>query len=182
MIFPTRFYRWRVMHLKHPADVLFRYGFLSAGPSTIGEMKTKPTQNAVRQLNAYGGPARHHHRALDAHARQEAERESSPSGATCRRTTSFPRPTWIPSTTFPEFRARQALRHTHEPFWETCETKSRFSEWKRFVEHAHNGNGVVKIGIVGKYFDTGDFVLSDAYFSVIEAIISPPMRTGCGRK
>src|SRR3989344_640628 len=45
-----------------------------------------------------------------------------------------------------------------------------FSEWKSFVEHAHNGNGVVKIGIVGKYFDTGDFVLSDAYFSVIEAI------------
>src|SRR6185436_15912784 len=27
-----------------------------------------------------------------------------------------------------------------------------------------------KIGIVGKYFDTGDFVLSDAYISVIEAI------------
>lgn len=28
----------------------------------------------------------------------------------------------------------------------------------------------MKIGIVGKYFDTGDFVLSDAYISVIEAI------------
>jgi CTP synthase len=28
----------------------------------------------------------------------------------------------------------------------------------------------VKIGIVGKYFDTGDFILSDAYLSVIEAI------------
>jgi CTP synthase (UTP-ammonia lyase) len=28
----------------------------------------------------------------------------------------------------------------------------------------------VKIAIVGKYFDTGDFVLSDAYLSVIEAI------------
>ena len=28
----------------------------------------------------------------------------------------------------------------------------------------------VKIGIVGKYFGTGDFILSDAYISVIEAI------------
>ncbi len=28
----------------------------------------------------------------------------------------------------------------------------------------------MKIGIVGKYFDSGDFVLSDAYISVIEAI------------
>ena len=34
----------------------------------------------------------------------------------------------------------------------------------------HNGSNTVKIGIVGKYFDTGDFVLSDAYLSVIEAI------------
>jgi CTP synthase len=45
-----------------------------------------------------------------------------------------------------------------------------FSQWREFAEHAHNGTGVVKIGIVGKYFDTGDFVLSDAYISVIEAI------------
>jgi CTP synthase len=36
--------------------------------------------------------------------------------------------------------------------------------------HAHNGKKKIKIGIVGKYFDTGDFVLSDAYLSVIEAI------------
>jgi len=28
----------------------------------------------------------------------------------------------------------------------------------------------VKIAVVGKYFDTGDFVLSDAYLSVIEAL------------
>ena len=31
-------------------------------------------------------------------------------------------------------------------------------------------NDRVNIGIVGKYFDTGDFMLSDAYISVIEAI------------
>ena len=28
----------------------------------------------------------------------------------------------------------------------------------------------VKIAVVGKYFDTGDFVLSDSYLSVIEAV------------
>ena len=44
------------------------------------------------------------------------------------------------------------------------------NEWKKFANHAHNGKREVKIGIVGKYFDTGDFVLSDAYLSVIEAI------------
>jgi CTP synthase len=50
------------------------------------------------------------------------------------------------------------------------DTPADLSEWKKFAEHAHNGTGSVKIGIIGKYFDTGDFVLSDAYLSVIEAI------------
>jgi CTP synthase len=48
--------------------------------------------------------------------------------------------------------------------------KSDMREWEKFAAHAHNGKKKVKIGIVGKYFDTGDFVLSDAYLSVIEAI------------
>jgi CTP synthase len=43
-------------------------------------------------------------------------------------------------------------------------------DWKAFVERAKNPTGEVTIGIVGKYFDTGDFVLSDAYLSVIEAL------------
>src|SRR6185312_5459198 len=47
---------------------------------------------------------------------------------------------------------------------------SDFGEWKDFAAKVHNGHKDVKIGIVGKYFDTGDFVLSDAYLSVIEAI------------
>jgi len=43
-------------------------------------------------------------------------------------------------------------------------------EWNAFVRSTRNAKKSVKIGIVGKYFDTGDFVLSDAYLSVIEAI------------
>src|SRR3989344_6095414 len=40
-----------------------------------------------------------------------------------------------------------------------------------FVKAAKNEKAPeVKIAIVGKYFDTGDFMLSDAYLSVIEAI------------
>jgi CTP synthase len=47
-------------------------------------------------------------------------------------------------------------------------------DWKAFAEHVKNGkNGSgrnVHIAIVGKYFNTGDFVLTDAYVSVLEAI------------
>jgi len=37
-----------------------------------------------------------------------------------------------------------------------------------FAEHAHLRG--IKIAVVGKYFNSGDFVLSDVYISVLEAI------------
>jgi CTP synthase len=45
-----------------------------------------------------------------------------------------------------------------------------FVAWKKEIEKIEEINKEVKIGIVGKYFKTGDFVLSDAYISVIEAV------------
>jgi CTP synthase len=42
--------------------------------------------------------------------------------------------------------------------------------WKKEIEKIEKLNKEIKIGIVGKYFKTGDFVLSDAYISVIEAV------------
>lgn len=43
-------------------------------------------------------------------------------------------------------------------------------EWKALVNKTKRATKPVKIGIVGKYFGTGDFILSDSYLSVIEAI------------
>ena len=42
--------------------------------------------------------------------------------------------------------------------------------WKKEIEKIENLNKEIKIGIVGKYFKTGDFILADAYISVIEAV------------
>jgi len=43
-------------------------------------------------------------------------------------------------------------------------------EWRGFLKKVEKVNVPVKIGIVGKYFSTGDFTLTDSYISVIEAI------------
>lgn len=44
----------RILKLEHPEDVtIIMVSFLPI-PGSIGEMKSKPTQNAVRQLNSYG--------------------------------------------------------------------------------------------------------------------------------
>ena len=50
------------------------------------------------------------------------------------------------------------------------ERNSDLSKWKEFVDNLNNGKKTVKIGIVGKYFDIGEYKLPDAYVSVIEAI------------
>ena len=43
-------------------------------------------------------------------------------------------------------------------------------EWRQLVQKIKSPKGTVKIGIVGKYFGTGSFFLTDAYISVLEAV------------
>ena len=43
-------------------------------------------------------------------------------------------------------------------------------EWKKMVARITKAVKTVKIGIVGKYFGTGDYILADSYISVIEAV------------
>ena len=54
----------------------------------------------------------------------------------------------------------------------TCKTGRTESakEWEQFIRRVHAPVGAVKIAVIGKYFDTGDFVLADSYISVIEAV------------
>ncbi len=48
--------------------------------------------------------------------------------------------------------------------------KSNLEDWKKFIKKVKSLDKEVKIGIVGKYFDIGDYKLPDAYISVIEAV------------
>jgi CTP synthase len=44
------------------------------------------------------------------------------------------------------------------------------NEWSTLVKNIKNAKEEVKIGIVGKYFGSGDYVLTDSYISVIESV------------
>lgn len=44
------------------------------------------------------------------------------------------------------------------------------AEWQSMVDRVHAAKKPVKIGIVGKYFGSGNFVLTDSYLSVLEAV------------
>ena len=160
----------RVMHLLNPDDVLFAMVSYLPVPGALGEMKTKPTQNAVRMLNSYGVQPdiiiARSTRPLD---RKRKEKLAIQCNVHPDMIISAPDVGSIYDVPL-NFERDRLSDILLKSLGKRAKQDANLDEWKEFAEHAHNGNGKVKLGIVGKYFDTGDFVLSDAYLSVIEAI------------
>jgi CTP synthase len=160
----------RVIHLQNPADCLFVMVSYLPIPGTIGEMKTKPTQNAVRQLNAYGvQPDFLVARAKLPLDQKRKEKLSIQINVPADHIISAPDVDSIYDVPL-NFERDNLSEILLKALGKRGKQAADMKEWKEFAAHAHNGRKSVKIGIVGKYFDTGDFVLSDAYLSVIEAI------------
>lgn len=47
----------------------------------------------------------------------------------------------------------------------------QWASWKQLVHAIKNPSKSIKIGIVGKYFDTGDYALTDSYISIYQSLI-----------
>ncbi len=160
----------RVMKLKDPEDVAFVMVSYLPVPGTLGEMKTKPTQSAVRELNSYG--VQPDFIIARSAAAMDAKRKEK-LAIWCN-----VRPDRIISAPDVESIYDVPLNFDRDNFGDLLldklrlakDTPASLSDWKGFVERVKAGGPEVKIGIVGKYFDTGDYVLSDAYLSIIEAL------------
>jgi CTP synthase len=160
----------RVLHLENPASVLFVMVSYLPVPGTLGEMKTRPTQHAVSQLNSYGVQpdiiiARSTH-PLDM---KRKEKLAVSCNILPEHIVSAPDVDSVYDVPL-NFERDNLSDILLKALGKKTTKKADLSDWEAFAKKAHNGSGEVKIGIVGKYFDTGDFVLSDAYLSVIEAI------------
>ncbi len=160
----------RVMHLKSPRDVIFVMVSYLPIPSTIGEMKTRPTQHAVQQLNSYGiQPDFIIARAAKPLDFKRKEKLAIWCNVHADNIISAPDVDSIYDVPL-NFERDHLSDLLLKMLSKRGKQDSDMNEWRKFANHAHNGKKKVTIGIVGKYFDTGDFVLSDAYLSVIEAI------------
>lgn len=167
----------RLFKLENPDDVtIIMVSFLPI-PGSIGEMKSKPTQNAVRQLNSYG---------LNADfiiARSEVpldERRKEKLAISCNILAShiISAPDIKSIYDVPENFEKDNLGGLLEKALKLKPRKTDLKEWLAFTSNIKKAKKEVTIAIVGKYFDTGDFVLSDAYVSVIEAIKFSAYRAG----
>jgi len=159
----------RMMKIKYPDDVLTIMVSYLPLPSKVGEMKTKPTQYAVRTLNGTGiQPDFIIARAETFLDQRRKEKIAMFCNIPERDVISAPDVDSIyevPINFERDDLSRLILKKLGLKY-----NKTDLKKWYDLVERIKKPKGTAKIAIVGKYFGTGDFVLSDAYISVIEAV------------
>ncbi len=160
----------RMMHLRMPGRVQFVLVSYLPIPSQLGEMKTKPTQYAVRTLNSAGiQPDFILGRAAQPLDRPRKERLSINCNMHPADIISAP-----DVKNIYEIPLNFAKEKLAEKILLKFDLRSRtgdLHQWRRLVQVARDASRpVVRIGLVGKYFSTGKFTLADSYISVIEAI------------
>lgn len=159
----------RMLKLKKPKDVLFVLVSYLPIPSKVGEMKTKPTQHAVRSVNTSGVQPD----IIIARARLPLDRPRKAKIAmncNIREEDVISAPDVDFIYDIPINFERDRLGDIIFKKLKMKPRKKDLQDWARLSQTARTVQDKVKIGIVGKYFGTGDFTLSDSYLSVIEAI------------
>lgn len=159
----------RMLQGKYPGSVGFVLVSYLPVPPSVGEMKTKPTQYAVRTLNSAG---------------------ILPNFIVCRSPMNVDEPRKQKIAQFcavpvehviaaPDAKSVYDIPDMFEAqdfggkvlrYFGLKSQKAELREWHEFVDRLRGATKEVRIAVIGKYFSTGDFTLSDAYISVIEAV------------
>ncbi|OGZ52789.1 MAG: CTP synthase [Candidatus Ryanbacteria bacterium RIFCSPLOWO2_01_FULL_48_26] len=160
----------RMLKLKKPRDVaVVLVSFLPSLGAGGTELKTKPTQHAVRSLNSVGiHPDIILARApvpLDRKRKNKIEFMCSLEKGDVISAPDVKSIYEVPMNFEKDKLGDRILSKL------SLKSKRRdFKDWGRLVSTIRTAKKSVKIGIVGKYFGSGNFVLTDSYISVIEAV------------
>jgi CTP synthase len=159
----------RMMKQKYPHDVAIVMLSYVPIPHNIGEMKTKPTQHANRELNSVGLQAD----IILARATVPLDAKRKEKIATfCNLL-----PERVISAPDVESIYDVPLNYEKDGMGDIlCDVlglerrPTDLSQWESFVKKIKNGGEELSVAVVGKYFMSGEYVLSDVYISVIEAV------------
>lgn len=159
----------RVMKLYQPKNVLFVMVSYLPIPNIIGEMKTKPTQHAVRNLQGAGIQPdfliARSEKAIDS---QRREKLSLNCNIAPENVISAPDADSIYD--IPLNFEKNGLSTSILDKFGLAVGKLKNEKWLEMLKKTKLKGPEVNIAIVGKYFESGDFKLSDSYISVKEAI------------
>ncbi len=159
----------RLLKIRESKNVMFVMVSYLPVPGKLGEMKTKLTQNAIRQLNSYGiQPDMIIARSEVSIDQKRKEKIALASGVASEDIIAAPDIESIYDV--PINFERDGLSERILSRFGLKPRKKDLMAWRKFVSKTKSAKKTIKIAVIGKYFDTGDFMLSDAYVSVIEAV------------
>lgn len=159
----------RMLILQYPKDVLFFLVSYLPIPNKVGEMKTKPTQYATRSLNSVGIQPDFIMCRSEVPI-DEVRREKISMFCNVQKDCVISAPDVDSIYDVPVNFDNEDLAHKILSKFGMRIRQKDLKEWRALVKKRRALEKTVKIGIVGKYFSTGNFVLSDSYISVIEAV------------
>lgn len=160
----------RMLKLEVGRDVLNIHLAYLPIPASIGEMKSKPAQYSVKTLFSAGIVP-------DIFIGRSERPMDKPRINTLSRNTGIPvksifsNPDVKSIYEVPTLLNKQRIgERILELFGYAKRKHPRLKDFEKLLKVIHAPKPAVKIAIVGKYFDTGNFALEDSYVSVIEAI------------
>ncbi len=160
----------RMMKIKNPKDVFFVMVSFLPIPSKVGEMKTKPTQYAVRTLNSSGIQPD----IILARSRvplDDPRKEKISMFCNISKDRVISSPDVDSIYNIPRNYEKENLGKIISETIGLPYRKNRgVTPWQKFAKSTYDLKKELKIAVVGKYFNTGDFTFSDSYLSVIEAV------------
>ena len=159
----------RMMQLKDVTSVSTVLVSYLPIPKHIGEMKTKPTQHAARTLAGAGINAD----VIVARGEYELDKPRREKLATfcgVPKANVISAPDVESIYEIPVKMDEQGIGNILLKTLNMNPRKTNLAPWEKLVNNIKTAKKEVTIGVVGKYFGTGDYTLSDSYISVIEAI------------
>lgn len=164
----------RMMKRKNPEGVAVVLVSYLPIPSAVGEMKSKPTQQAIRILQESGiFPdliIARAEREIDAPRKEKIAAASMLQAEDIISAPNMGSVYGIPDHFISEKFDQRILSKLGLKKRSNKQAKLAQLDWEDFVDSTKKHKKKARIAIVGKYFSSGDFVLSDAYVSVIEAL------------
>ena len=160
----------KMLKLKNHKDVLtVLVSFIPSLGAGGTELKTKPTQHAVRSLNSVGiQPDIILARAPRPLDQKRKEKIQFMCGLEEGDVISAPNVDNIYEVAV-NFENDNISDRILKKLSLRSKTKD-LEEWRKLVYDIRSAKGEVKIGIIGKYFGSGDYILTDSYISVIESV------------
>ena len=159
----------RIMKLKNPKDVVHVHVSYLPVIKSVGELKSKPTQQSVHVLNSMG-IQQDFLIARSEQAIDQRRRERLALFCNMQDEDIIANPDMGNIYEVPLFLEEQKFS---DKLIKKLGLRSRptdLQQWRRFAGRLEKGKKEVKIAMVGKYFATGNYVLKDSYICVIEAI------------